>query len=109
MAFTAMELTFKKHWLSIWIESDSTYVVYVLRNRTLEVPWRLLARWHRVCRLLGHMTMVVSHIFREGNASAEKLTWEPVDSFEWWDHVPAFLDSYLRRDRHEKFYRFSNF
>ncbi|KAL8477199.1 hypothetical protein ACS0TY_029478 [Phlomoides rotata] len=64
---------------------------------------------HWVRHLLGHMTLIVSHIFREGNASADRLTREPMNSFEWWDHVPAFLDSFLRCDRHEEFYRFSGF
>ncbi|KAL8523553.1 hypothetical protein ACS0TY_013500 [Phlomoides rotata] len=53
------------------------------------------------------MNFVVSHIYREGNASADRLTREPVDRFEWWDHAPSFLDPFLRRDRNSDFYRFN--
>ncbi|KAL8506426.1 hypothetical protein ACS0TY_017346 [Phlomoides rotata] len=42
-AFTALDLAFEKHWNSVWLETDSTYVVHVLKARPLEVPWRLLA------------------------------------------------------------------
>ncbi|KAL8507396.1 hypothetical protein ACS0TY_018081 [Phlomoides rotata] len=53
------------------------------------------------------MPFVVSHIFREGNASADRLTREPVDRFEWWDHGPYFLIPFLRKNRTSDFYRFN--
>lgn len=32
-------------WNFLWIESDSTYVVNLLRSKTLQVPWNVLASW----------------------------------------------------------------
>ncbi|KAL8502631.1 hypothetical protein ACS0TY_021674 [Phlomoides rotata] len=54
------------------------------------------------------MHLVVSHIFREGNATIDRLTREPVDGFEWWGHTPSFLDPFLHRYRHMEFYRFND-
>ncbi|KAL8463631.1 hypothetical protein ACS0TY_034328 [Phlomoides rotata] len=106
-AFSAIEIAYEKGWLNLWLESDSTYVVNVLRNRQSIVPWRLLGRWHRIRRMLGDLQLVVSHIFREGNASADRLTREPVECFEWWNQVTSFLVPFLNRDRLYEFYRFT--
>ncbi|KAL8540368.1 hypothetical protein ACS0TY_001829 [Phlomoides rotata] len=81
--FSAVEIAFDKQWLHLWLERVSVYVVNVFKRHTSLVPWRLLGQWHRVRRLMGDMQIVVSHIYREGNASADRLTREPVDGFEW--------------------------
>ncbi|KAL8541601.1 hypothetical protein ACS0TY_002753 [Phlomoides rotata] len=67
-AFYAIELAHDRGWTNIWLESDSTYVVHTLKSGDPDVPWSLLARWHRVRRLMSEMNMVVSHIYRESNA-----------------------------------------
>ncbi|KAL8503103.1 hypothetical protein ACS0TY_022011 [Phlomoides rotata] len=79
----------------------------LLRNRQSLVLWRLLSHWHKVRRLMGDMQIVVSHIFREDNASADRLTREPVDRLEWWSQAPDFLIPFIRRDRLSEFYRFT--
>ncbi|KAL8515582.1 hypothetical protein ACS0TY_014320 [Phlomoides rotata] len=106
-AFSAVEIAFDKQWLNLWLETDSVYVVNIFKRHTSLVPWRLLSQWHRVRRLMGDMQLVVSHIYREGNASADRLTRESVDGFEWWSTVPDFLTLFLNRDRSVEFYRFS--
>ncbi|KAL8480976.1 hypothetical protein ACS0TY_027491 [Phlomoides rotata] len=70
----AIELVHDKGWSNIWLESDSSYVVHILKSSHFEIPWRLLARWHRVRRLRPNLNMVVSHIYREGNAVADRLS-----------------------------------
>ncbi|KAL8547711.1 hypothetical protein ACS0TY_007145 [Phlomoides rotata] len=105
--FFAIEIACEKGWSNLWLESDSTYVVNVLKNHQSLVPWRLLGRWHRIRRLLGDLHFVVSHIFRKGNASADRLTREPIDYFEWWNQVPAFLVPFLNRDWLSEFYCFT--
>ncbi|KAL8513006.1 hypothetical protein ACS0TY_019250 [Phlomoides rotata] len=105
--FSTVEIAFDKHWLHLWLETDSVYVVNIFKCHTSLVPWKLLVQWHRVHRMMGDMQIVVSHIFREGNASADRLTREPVDGFEWWGTVPDFLIPFLNRDRSVKFYCFS--
>ncbi|KAL8551873.1 hypothetical protein ACS0TY_000788 [Phlomoides rotata] len=106
-AFSAVEIAFDKHWLHLWLETDSIYVVNILKRHTSLVPWRLLDQWHRVRRMMGDMQIVVSHIFRERNTTAGRLTREPVDGFEWWGTVPDFLNPFLNRDSSIEFYRFS--
>ncbi|KAL8508541.1 hypothetical protein ACS0TY_018966 [Phlomoides rotata] len=93
-AFSAVEIAFDKHWLHLWLETDSIYVVNILKRHTSLVPWRLLGQWHRVRRMMGDMQIVVSHIFREGNTTADRLTREPVDSFEWWGHCSGFSEPF---------------
>ncbi|KAL8463490.1 hypothetical protein ACS0TY_034223 [Phlomoides rotata] len=105
-ALLAIELAHDKGWKTIWLESDSIYVVQMLKSNDPEVPWSLLARWHRVRRLRSDINMVVSHILREGNALADRLTREVVDKFQWWSALPSFLVPFLHRD--SKFYRFSS-
>ncbi|KAL8509015.1 hypothetical protein ACS0TY_016271 [Phlomoides rotata] len=105
--FSAVEIAFDKHWLHLWLETDSIYVVNILKHHTSLVPWRLLGQWHRVRRMMGDMQIVVSHIFREGNTTADRLTREPVDGFEWWGTVPDFLNPFINRDKSIEFYCFS--
>ncbi|KAL8512911.1 hypothetical protein ACS0TY_019172 [Phlomoides rotata] len=107
MAFAAIVIAYEKHWTSIWLESDSSYVVNFLKTHPFLVPWRLLGQWHKARRLMDDMQIVVSHIFREGNASADRLTRQPVERLDWWSLAPDFLVPYLNRDRNEEFFCFS--
>ncbi|KAL8509505.1 hypothetical protein ACS0TY_016646 [Phlomoides rotata] len=95
--FYAIELAHDRGWINIWLESDSTYVVHCLKSGEPDVPWSLMARWHRVRRLKSAMNLVVSHIYREGNAVADRLTCEEVHVFEWWSVPPLFLFLSFRR------------
>ncbi|KAL8472978.1 hypothetical protein ACS0TY_029984 [Phlomoides rotata] len=94
----AIELTYDKGWTNIWLESDSTYVVHILKLSNPEVPWRLLGRWHHVHRLRTDLNMVVSHIYMEGNAMAHRLTREEVYSFRWWSEPAIFLIPFLQKN-----------
>ncbi|KAL8482955.1 hypothetical protein ACS0TY_025852 [Phlomoides rotata] len=62
--FITIALAYDKDWTSIWLESDSSYVVNFLKTRPLLVPWCLLGQWHKIRRLMDDMQLVVSHIFR---------------------------------------------
>ncbi|KAL8547769.1 hypothetical protein ACS0TY_007198 [Phlomoides rotata] len=77
--FSAIEITFDKQWLHLCLETDSVYMVNIFKHLTSLVPWRLLGQWHMVHHLMGDMQIVVWHIFREGNASTDRLTRESVD------------------------------
>ncbi|KAL8479388.1 hypothetical protein ACS0TY_026313 [Phlomoides rotata] len=105
--FSEVEIAYDKHWLHLWLETDSVYVVNIFKSHTSLVLWRLLGQWHRVRRLMGDMQIVVSHMFREGNASADRYSRESVDSFEWWSTILDFLTPFLNRDRSVEFYCFS--
>ncbi|KAL8479156.1 hypothetical protein ACS0TY_026131 [Phlomoides rotata] len=41
-ALYAVELAHDRVWTNIWLESDSTYVVHILKSSNLDVHWRLL-------------------------------------------------------------------
>ncbi|KAL8513602.1 hypothetical protein ACS0TY_012904 [Phlomoides rotata] len=75
-ALYAIELAHDRGWNKFWLESDSKYVVNFLKSDEPDVPWGLMARWHRVRLLKSAMSLVVSHIYREGNAVADRLTRE---------------------------------
>ncbi|KAL8499833.1 hypothetical protein ACS0TY_019720 [Phlomoides rotata] len=88
-ALHAIEIAKMKGWRGLWIECDSIYVVQMLR---VTDPGR---------------RVVVSHIYREDNATTDKLTREPVHGFKWRSESPDFLIPFLHRDNLSIFYRFS--
>ncbi|KAF1897675.1 hypothetical protein Lal_00032432 [Lupinus albus] len=65
--------TIKKGWKNIWLECDSTLVVDIFKGRRV-VPWRLVNSWLRCMHGISSMRFIVTHIFREGNACADRLT-----------------------------------
>ncbi|KAL8528724.1 hypothetical protein ACS0TY_006251 [Phlomoides rotata] len=77
----AIEIAYDKGWTNIRLESDSTYVVHILKS---------------------------SH-HEEGNAVADRLMREEVYSFGWWSEPPEFLIPFLQKDIISDFYRFSLF
>lgn len=56
---------------------------------------------------MQQMSLVVSHIFWEGNGTADKLASLASDDFIWWDSSPVWLRPFLARDLHQEFFRFS--
>ena len=42
VAIYAILFVWKKDWHALWLETDSTYLVAVLRTQSLVVPWH----WH---------------------------------------------------------------
>ncbi|XP_057774892.1 uncharacterized protein LOC130993874 [Salvia miltiorrhiza] len=68
---TAINIAHDRGWLHLWVESDSMYVVRLLENRSTDVPWRFLASWKQVLRRLHGFSLIVTHIFREGNHPAD--------------------------------------
>ncbi|KAL8556944.1 hypothetical protein ACS0TY_004425 [Phlomoides rotata] len=81
-ALHAICIAAEKGWTQVWIECDSMYVVHCLRNTDTKIPWRLLPLWHRTRSKLANVWLVVSHIYREGNVIADRLTRESVDGLE---------------------------
>ena len=70
---TAIAIAHSKGWKSLWIESDSTYVVSLIRSRSIAVPWNFRNRWLLTLHLIRQMRVVASHIYREGNQAADAL------------------------------------
>ena len=71
---TATDYACKFKWDFIWFECDSTYMVELLQNKNTQVPWKFVARWNRAINYLSNITYKVSHIYREENQVADKLT-----------------------------------
>ncbi|CAJ2671835.1 unnamed protein product [Trifolium pratense] len=69
---TAIEIADARGRRNMWIESDSMLVVNAYKSSNL-VPWSLSNRWFNCIKLAGHMNIIVSHIFREGNHCADRL------------------------------------
>jgi ribonuclease HI len=71
-AMKAIELAVAHDWHNLWLETDSKLVVLAFKNASI-VPWQLSNRWSNCLVLTSRMNFVVSHIFREGNQSADAL------------------------------------
>lgn len=104
--FMGIEIDYAKGWKQLWIESDSTYVIYILNATNPKVPWRFLEKWGWIKYYLNQMRWFATHIYREGNASADKLaSFVSTDAFTWWDHAPHWLHKFLDNDRCNSFVR----
>lgn len=91
-AMYAIRTAWSNGWLSLWLESDSSYVVHLLRSSSIQVPWHLAAEWVRCLHLVSCMNFRVFHIYREGNGFADRLAREGVSlsSPSWWSSIPDF-------------------
>lgn len=70
----AIEIASAQSWNKLWIKSDSTYLISLLKSRSLSVPWNHRTRWLVVLELMNHMQIVSSHIYREDNQVADALS-----------------------------------
>jgi len=66
----AMEKTQKMRLTNVWLECDSVCAAFTSRTN---VPWMLRNRWNTCLNYCGTIKFRVTHIFREGNACADKL------------------------------------
>lgn len=69
----AVELAHARGWQNLWLESDSSSVISCFASGSFSPPWSLQTRWNNCTLLLQNMVFRCSHIFREGNAVADKL------------------------------------
>ncbi|XP_057779485.1 uncharacterized protein LOC130998068 [Salvia miltiorrhiza] len=80
---TAVAIAHSRGWHKLWLEADSLYVVKLLEDRSLAVPWRFYAAWKITLARLNDITFRVSHIFREGNAVADAMA-NLTQPEGWW-------------------------
>ncbi|KAK2638050.1 hypothetical protein Ddye_025845 [Dipteronia dyeriana] len=90
-AVYTIDYTWTFGWRWLWLESDSTFVVDILRSRSRKVPWRWRPAWDRCLGLISKMDFVVTHIYREDLSSVEAEE----DSIELKDRCVCFLDKSL--------------
>ena len=94
----AMEFAAGNHWNRLWLECDSSSVVHAFKNNII-IPIRLRNRRHN-CFQHG-MTIICSHVFREGNCCADKLAslCHVVTNTIWYTTMPSSLADDFTRDR----------
>ncbi|KAK0572334.1 hypothetical protein LWI29_030054 [Acer saccharum] len=99
-AVHAIDYAWTFGWHRLWLESDSTFVVNILRSRSRKVPWRWRPAWDRCLRLISQMDFAVTHIYREGNQVADSLASRSpsIVSPTWWWTAPSFCNSFIFND-----------
>ena len=98
----AIEIAYNNGFLNLWLESDSQLVILAFKSNTV-VPWGLRNRWQNCMVRLKSMRFVVSHIYREGNACADRLanlglSMSSLEVF-WSDYTPDFIRGEYTRNR----------
>lgn len=94
----ALEFAIQNHWLHLWVEGDSQSALHAFRNPSL-VPFDLRNRWYNCTH--GGISILSSHIFREGNCCTDKLAnhGHGLVDVLWWDSIPMFIRDDFYRDR----------
>ena len=82
----AMEIMHKFGWNYLWLETDSSYVVLLVKKNSYRVPWKFRNRWIRDLQYAKNLNAHVSHIFHEGNRVVDKLASMSIDVNlnNWW-------------------------
>ena len=69
----AIEAGHQFNWNTLWVKTDSIFVLWALESKTLHVPWIIINRWIRALCFSEQLKLTISHIFLEGNCVADKL------------------------------------
>ncbi|KAF1864428.1 hypothetical protein Lal_00021850 [Lupinus albus] len=69
----AIELAVDKGRINLWLECHSSLVVNIFIGKAKPL-WKLLNRWLLCKNMVSSMSFKISHIYREGNSCANKLT-----------------------------------
>jgi len=96
-----MEEAQKMDLTNVWLQCDSTLVCVAFTART-KFPWMFRNRWNTCLNYCGKIRFKVTHIFREGNVCADKLTNLGIihgESFHWYNRLPfnLFLEFSMNR------------
>ena len=69
----AIEAASKFNWNNLWVETDSSLLVWLFKAESQNVPWRIRNRWVKALHQAKLRNVIISHTFREGNCVADKL------------------------------------
>ena len=96
----AIEKAYEVNWHNIWIETDSSYVVNLFNRGIGKVSCRFHSRWARAVYRAKELNIIVSHIFREGNNVADRLSSQAssLQCQQWWTSIPENLASTAYQD-----------
>ncbi|XP_057770894.1 uncharacterized protein LOC130990686 [Salvia miltiorrhiza] len=79
----AISIAHNRGWFSLWVEADSEYMVRLLQERSMDVPWRFIGLWKQAIMKISDFNMQVSHIYREGNRAADIMANQDREE-GWW-------------------------
>jgi hypothetical protein len=105
----AIEIAHEKGWWNLWLETDSLMVTLAYKSSSM-VPWMLRNRWNNCMVMIKDMNFILSHIYREGNALADKLAslGFSYDGFNWFNVIPKeILQAYNHNRLGLPLFRFS--
>jgi len=112
-AMIAIEIAYLKGFQNVWLESDSQLVNLAFKLNSV-VPWCLKNSWQNCLFRLRNMRLVVSHIYREGNACVDSLpnlglSCTSSELF-WSDNIPDVIrGEYIRNRLGRPNFRFNTF
>ena len=89
----ALEEAQKLGLTNVWLECDFSLVCDAFTTRT-NVHWMFRNRWNTCLNYCRKIRFRVTHIFREGNACADKLDnlgFIHKESFHWYNRLPSSL------------------
>lgn len=91
----AIEIAHMKHWFPIWVQTDSVVLLSKVKNRDMNVPWKIKSKWRTCLGRIDENSFSMSHIYREGNAAANVMAnlGCDIDDFAWWNSYPASTSS----------------
>lgn len=88
-AISEMEIAWERGWRSLWLGSDSIYVVSLLKARFPIVPWNICNHWLFTLQRIKSFSLHASHIFCEGNRVADALP-RLTNDCNLWHKTPIF-------------------
>ncbi|XP_062020822.1 uncharacterized protein LOC133737235 [Rosa rugosa] len=69
-----IEYAFQYGWRCLWLECDSTSVIACIKSSSFVPPWPIRIAWLTCLARIRAMTFHCSHILREGNTVADRMT-----------------------------------
>ncbi|PON58619.1 Ribonuclease H-like domain containing protein [Parasponia andersonii] len=87
-------------WKHLWFKSDSSYLITLLREHSLFVPWSWKPSWLHCIDRISKMNFYVSHIYWEGNPVADILASRVtnIQAPTWWHNTPSFIHKAFSKD-----------
>jgi ribonuclease HI len=110
-AMRVIEIAFQNHWHHLWIESDSLSVVSAFNHPEKQVAWSISNRWRNTIFMVKQMTVIVTHIYREGNQVADLFANHglSIASIVFWFNLPSFSsDCFVRSKQGAPCFRICN-
>ncbi|XP_062005947.1 uncharacterized protein LOC133723132 [Rosa rugosa] len=105
----AINVALVRRWTHIWLETNSILALRYFKNPGL-IPWRLRTSWLNCLHKVSQITFRMTHIFREGNALADKFARYGASNVGavWWRTLPSSFLAEFGRDLSSRInYRFS--